>query len=77
MLTSRVRFFYDWYIEQRYFIDTFIDTLLILGICQCGATILGDLPTFQIEGGGIQEYQFINLFSEQQKQSPFYRATLC
>ena len=35
-------FFYDWYIEQRYSIDT----LLILGICQCGSTILGDLPIF-------------------------------
>ena len=54
----RVFVFYDWYIEQRYSIDT----LLILGICQCGATILGDLPTFSNWGGrntGISIYQFI------------------
>ena len=55
-------FFYDWYIDQRYFIDTSIDTLLILGTCQCGATILGDLPTFSNWGGrntGISIY-FLN-----------------
>ena len=37
-------------------------TLLILGICQGGATILGDLPTFSNWGGqntGISIYQFI------------------
>jgi len=39
-------FFYDWYIEERYSIDT----LLIFGICQCGATMLGDLPIFKLRG---------------------------